>query len=233
MTMSAAPPARWNDKKFHFDPTKPRWPQIAKVVAQMAGLMGGLILALVSVFVYPMLLTGVGYALTYLGPGVVGFVATFFLIRDAWFPADMPAMARLQTRLGIGLFVSAWFIGAFGIANGYATPGVVQDAPMVYKRTSTQSDPKQKSYYVGARVWPSSRNVYEVIVRRDLYDQLDLPVVTQWHLPSRQLDAMPGRGRLRLLAGQGRFGINWLDGVIGVAPPDGRKSTPAGAGSTE
>jgi len=232
MTMSAAPPARWNDKKFHFDPTRPRGPQIAKLAAQIAGLMGGLILGLVSMIIYPMLLTGGGYAGTWLGPGAVG-VAASFLIRDSWFPSDMPTAARVQTRLGFGLFAAAWFIGLFGIANGYATPVAVEDAPMVYKRTSTPSDPKHMSFYVGTRVWPSSRNVYEIIVRRDLYKQLDVPVVTQWHLPSRQLDAMPDRGRLRLLVGQGRFGINWLDGVIGEAPPNGGKSPPVGAGSTE
>ena len=36
MSVSAARQPRWNDGKFHFDPTKPRWIQILKLVAQMA-----------------------------------------------------------------------------------------------------------------------------------------------------------------------------------------------------
>jgi hypothetical protein len=58
----------------------------------------------------------------------------------------------------------------------------VKDAPMVYKRTSTPSDPKQITYYVGTRVWPSSRNVYEITVRRDLYSHLEVPLVKAWHI---------------------------------------------------
>jgi hypothetical protein len=218
MSTIAAPPVRWNDRKFHFDPTKPRWLQIVKLTAQIFALLGGLLLALASMLMYPMLLSGTGYAIVYLGPIALVFVTSFFLVAQAWFPADMPAFVRLQMRFGMGLFAAAWFIGVFGIANGYATPIIVQDAPMVYKRTSTPSDPKQISYYVGTRVWQSSRKVYEITVRRDLYLHLDVPVVKAWHIPWQQLHAMPNRGLLRLTVGRGRLGINWLHSVVGVAP---------------
>lgn len=216
MSTIAAPPVRWNDRKFHFDPTKPRWLQIVKLAAQIFALLGGAVVALASVLMYPPLLTGTGFAIVYLGPIALGFVASFFLVPKSWFTADMPAFVRLQARFGLGLLGAAWFIGAFGIVNGYATPVFVKDAPMVYKRTSTPSDPKQINYYVGTRVWPSSRNVYEVTVRRDLYSHLEVPVVKAWHIPWQQLDAMPNRGLLRLTVGQGRLGINWLHSVVGA-----------------
>ncbi|MDE2501315.1 MAG: hypothetical protein KGL56_14100, partial [Alphaproteobacteria bacterium] len=64
--------------------------------------------------------------------------------------------------------------------------------------------------------------VYEVVVRRDLYDRLDVPVVKALHIPWQQVGAMPDRGLLRLTVGQGRLGINWLNGVVGEAPPASR-----------
>ncbi len=227
MTLSAAPQAplddrRWNDGKFHFDPTKPRWIQIATIVAQMSAFFGGLILGLVSMIKYPMLLTGGGLALTWFGPIAAAFAASFLMIPKTWWPADMPAYARLQMRLGIGLCAAGWFIGLFGIANGYATPVAVRDFPMAYRRTSTPSDPKRMSYYVGTRVWASSRNVYEITVPPALWASLDVPVVTQWSIPRQQLDAMPDHGALRLAVGRGRFGIDWLHGVVGAGAAGAR-----------
>ncbi len=218
MTVSAAPQARWNDGKVHFDPTKPRWIQIATMVAQMSVFFGGIVLGLVSMIMYPMLLTGRGIAITCLGPLVVGFALSYLIIPKTWWPADMPAYAKLETRAGLGLCAAAWFIGLFGIANGYATPVVVKDFPMVYRRTSTPSDPKHKSYYVGTRVWRSSRDVYEITVKPDLYARLDAPVVTQWSIPRHELDAMPDHGLLRLAVGRGRLGVRWLHVVVGAAP---------------
>ena len=213
MPDSTAQTARWDDRKFHFDPNKPRWVQIVWLVVQIFGLFGGLVLALISMFAYPMLLTGTGYAVVYLGPIVACFVISFLIIPHTWFPADMPVSARFQMRFGVGLFAAAWFVGLFGITNGYATPVVVRDAPMVYRRTSTPSDPHQMSYYVGTRVWPSSSDVYEITVQRAFYESLAVPVTTQWYISRRQLDAMPNDGLLHLRIGRGRLGINWLEGV--------------------
>ncbi len=219
MSVNAAPQPRWNDRKIHFDPTRPRWIQILKIAAQMAAFFGGLLLSLVSMFLYPMLLTGQGFALVYLGGPLLAFGGTFLLVHRTWFPADMPQSARLQFRLGLGMCAAFACAGVFGIVNGYRTPVVIQDSPMAYRRTSTPSDPKHMSYYVGTRVWPSSRDVYEVTVPLSLYASLDaVPVVTQWRITRQQLDAMPDRGALRLRVGRGRLGVDWLDGVIGTAP---------------
>jgi len=218
----AAAPIKADDQRFHFDPDKPRWLQVVWLLTQIFGLLGGLVLSVVSMLMYPMLLTGTGYAVVYLGPAAVGLLMSFLLIPRAWFPASMSGPVRFQIRLGIGLFGAAWFIGAFGIVNGYSTSSVVRDEPMVYRRTSTPSDPSHMSYYVGTRVWPSSRDVFEIVVRRPLYDSLDVPVTTLWHIPRQKLYAMPDDGLLRLAVGRGRLGVDWLQGVVGVARPTSR-----------
>lgn len=218
MTLSPASQTRSNDKKLHFDPTRPRSIQIAKLLAQVFSFLGGIALALASMLLYPMLLTGQGYAMAYLGPVIISCGASFFIIRETWFPADMPLSARLQVRLGVGLCSALWLVGLFGIVNGYATPVAFEDAPIVYKRTSTPSDPKRMSYYVGARVWPSSQDVYEVIVSPALYASLDVPVVMQWRVPSQQVYAMPEHGRLHLAVGRGRLGVDWLRDLVETRP---------------
>lgn len=218
MATSTVPQRQRDNRKFSFDTSKPRWVQVVTCSAQILGLVGGLVVELVSMIKYPMLLTGWGYAVAYLAPIAVGSVVMLFMTPRSWYPANMSPPARLQFSLGIGLFVSAWFVGAFGIANGYATSLVTQDVPMVYRRTSTPSDPEQMSFYVGARVWPSSRDVYEITVPHKLYATLDAPVITQWHVPAQQLNAMPNHGLLRLSVGKGRFGVDWLHGVVGSVP---------------
>lgn len=216
MAISTVPQCQRDNRKFSFDTSKPRWLQVIVFSAQVLGLIGGLVFELVSMLKYPMLLTGWGYAIVYLAPIAVGSVVMLFMTPRSWYPANMSAAVRLQFRLGIGLCVSAWFVGAFGIANGYATSLVTQDAPMVYRRTSTPSDLEQMSFYVGTRVWPSSRDVYEITVPQKLYAALDVPVITQWHVPAQQLYAMPNHGLLRLSVGKGRLGIDWLHGVGGA-----------------
>jgi hypothetical protein len=161
---------------------------------------------------YPMLLTGRAFVIGGLGGVTLGFVASFFFIGDTWFPPGTPYFFKLQTRFGIGLCAFAWILGLLGIANSYATPLVIRDAPIVYKRTSTQADPNRRSHYVGARVWPSSRDVYEITVPRDLYDRLDVPE-TAPYVPQHNLDAPPTGELLRLAVGRGRFGIDWLSNV--------------------
>lgn len=215
MAVSTVLQVQSNDRKFSFDTSKPRWVQVLTCSAQIVGLIGGLAFELVSMLTYPMLLTGWGYAITYLAPIAIGSVVMHFMIPRSWYPATMSALVRIRFMLGMGLCMSAWFVGAFGIANGYATSLVAQDVPMVYRRTSTPADPNQMSYYVGARVWHSSKDVYEITVPRRLYSTLDVPELTQWHVAAQQLDAMPNHGLLRLSVGKGRLGIDWLHGVMG------------------
>ncbi len=220
MTMASAGKTRWDDRSFHLDPTKPRWPQIAKIAAQMAAIFGGLLLGLASTILYPMLLTGQGYAVAYLGPIMFAFAASFVAIRRNWLPPDMPLGARLWFRFGIGVCAVGWVIGLFGIANGYRTTVAVRDVPMAYKRTSTPSDPHKRSYYVGAEVWPSSHAVFEVPVPRALYARLDVAEAPPRLSLHNAFASKPGGDLLRLAVGRGRFGIDWLHGVIGVVPTD-------------
>ena len=222
MAITTVPRRQSNGRQFSFDTSKPRWVQVLTCSAQVGGLIGGLVFELVAMIKYPMLLAGVGFAITFLAPVLVGSVVMLFMTPRSWCPVTMSAPLRFQFRLGMGLCVSAWFVGAFGIANGYATSVVTRDAPMVYRRTSTPSDPKRMGFYVGARVWPSSRDVYEITVPYKLYAALDVPETTQWHVPSQQLHAMPDHGLLRLSVGKGRFGIDWLNGVVGPATADSR-----------
>jgi hypothetical protein len=217
VTIGSLPQRQWDSTKFSFDTSKPRWVQVITCGAQIFGLLGGLLFELVSMLAYPMLLTGWGYMIVYLAPIAVGAVVMMFLTPRSWCPATMSAPVRVQFRLGMGLCVSAWFIGAFGIANGYATSLVTQDAPIAYRRTSTPRDPDHMSFYVGARVWPASRDVYEVMVPQKLYAALDAPIITGRHVSTQQLYAMPDHGVLRLRVGKGRLGIDWLDGVVGTA----------------
>jgi hypothetical protein len=59
-----------------------------------------------------------------------------------------------------------WSVGMFGIGNGYATPvqaHIDSVGPEAYK------------HYVGARVWRSSREFYELTISRDVFDCLQRP----------------------------------------------------------
>ena len=211
MAPSSAPSARWDNETSILDPDKPRGPQIASIATQVFGMLGGLVLALIAMFYYPMLLTGTAFVVGGLGGIASGVAASFLIPRDRCFAPGMTGLTRLHVRLGIGVCATGWIAGLAGITNGYAMPVVEREAPMVYKRTTIPDDPEHMSYYVGARVWPLSRDVYEITVPRALYARLDLPSAGM-HVPPK-VDALPGRGIMRLRVGRGRLGIDWLSGV--------------------
>src|SRR5579863_471846 len=206
MAISEAPQVRWNDKRLVLDSSKPRGPQIARIAAQIFGILSGPVFGLMGMVGYPILIPDRVLAFGGLASIVFWFAASFIVIRGNYFPKDMPASARVMMRFGIAVCATGWTIGCIDIANGYATPIVTKDAPVAYKRASRDSDPERRSYYVGARLWSSPRDVVEITVPRALFNRLDVPNtdVQTSHPP---IGSMPDAGHVRLLVGQGRFGI--------------------------
>jgi hypothetical protein len=215
MTVIEAPRVRWSDKALSLDPSKPRGPQIARIAAQMFGILGGPVLGLIGMLRYPMLIPDRDLLIGGLASIMFWFAVSFFIMRGKAFPTGMPSAAKLMARFGIAVCATAWTVGFVGIANGCATPLIARDAPVAYKRTSRDSDPKRRSHYVGARLWSSSRDVVELSVPQAIFNRLDVPDTGS---AQPDLVAMPDRGHVRLSVGQGRFGIDWLHGVVGVAP---------------
>lgn len=209
MAMSEAPQIRWDDRALGLDPSKPRGPQIAAIAAQMFGIVGSPVLGLIGMVRYPMLIPDRALLIGGLASIMFSFAAGFFILRGKIFKSDRSFFATLMGRFGIAVCATGWIAGLVDIANGYATPSIGKDVPVVYKRASLNSDPNRRSYYVGARPWSSSRDVVEITVPRELFTRLNVPDTD----PSRKdLDAMPDRGHVRMTLGQGRFGIEWLHG---------------------
>jgi hypothetical protein len=201
---------------FMLDPTRPLRPQVLANILCLLVILGGPALGLVTIAWFPPLL---GDNAIYLGGAfgiAVAFVASFALIRHADLAPGIPTWAELVFRAGWSLGVTFLLLGILGIANGYGTPFVTRDAPVVAKRQTLHRDPARRTYYVATRPWPGSRTVVELSAGRATYDRLAVPV-TDMNTPQEVLDAMPDAGRVRLTVGEGRLGLEWLRG-IGVAP---------------
>jgi hypothetical protein len=56
------------------------------------------------------------------------------------------------------------------------------------------------------RAWPPSSTVLELGAPREVYDGLAVPR-SAIDTPLDELEAMPDRGFVRLIVGQGRFGV--------------------------
>jgi hypothetical protein len=211
MSSTDVPKVRWNDRRIFLDPNKPRGPQIACIAAEMFAILGGPVFGLIGMVRYPILIPDRVLVFGALASIAIWFACSFLIIRAKFFPNDMPFSARLMTRLGLAVCATGWAIGFIDVANGYATPVITRDAPVAYKRASRDSD-SRRNYYVGARLWPSPRDIVEITVPRDLFNRLDVPN-TDLERPHPIFSAMPNRGYVQLLVGQGRFGIEWLHGV--------------------
>lgn len=85
-----------------------------------------------------------------------------------------------------------------------------------YKRTSTPSDPKHMTYYVGAPIWRSSRDVDDVTISRDIFDGSSPRPSRNGTFRAQQLDSISDHGRPRLSVRRGRRGGDWL---ADSAPP--------------
>jgi len=197
---------------FALDPDKPRWPQIRSAVGQSLIIFGGPLIGLLAIKHYPFLIMD---RTIYIG-GAAGIVfwilASFAIYGDKDFPRGMPQFLKLQFRAGYGLCMTFLLLGLFGIANGYDTPTISRDAAVVAEHTTRQSDPAKRTYYVAMRAWPPSPTVVELGAPRDVYDRLSVPR-TAIDTPQQQLEAMTDRGSVRLLVGEGRFGVEWLKGI--------------------
>lgn len=216
MAIGEAPQASWNDKRIVLDPSKPRGPQIARIAAQIFGILGGPIFGLVGMVCYPILIPDRLLVAGGLAGVVLWFAASFSFVRDRFFPGDAPFSGKLMVRFGIAVCATGWTIGAIDIANGYATPVSARNIPIAYKRASRDSDPERRSYYVGARLWSSPRDIIEITVPHELFNRLDVPN-TDVETSHPAFGAMPNAGHVRLLVGHGRFGIQWLHGVVNAA----------------
>jgi hypothetical protein len=213
MAITDVPKARWDERRLVLDPSKPRAPQIAWLAAEMFGLLGGPIFGLIGMVCYPILIPDRVLVLGSLASIALWFTVSFLFVRSTYFPNDMPNSARLMMRFGIAICATGWAVGFVDIANGYATPVITRDAAVAYKRASRDSNPDRRDYYFGARLWSSPHDIVEITVPRDLFNRLDVPN-TDLERSHPAFYAMPNRGDVQLMVGQGRFGIEWLHGVV-------------------
>ena len=202
----------WARHPFALDPNKPAAPQIAWAVAQVAYILTGPILGLVTINRYPPLVMdntiyGVG-----LGGIAVAFLLSFPLIPDRKLPRGMPLAQKLAFRAGWGLCTTFWLLGVGGIANGYGTPVRDRDVPAVAKHETRERDPARRTHYVSIRAWPGERRIVDLDAPADVYAALEVPV-TAIDTPQAELQAMPDAARVRLSVGEGRLGLPWLKGV--------------------
>lgn len=197
---------------FALDPTKPRLPQIASAVGQASIIFGGPVIGLVTIKYYPFLIENRTLYIGGLTSILVWFLASFAIFGNESFPRGMPQLLKLQFRAGFGLCMTFLLLGLFGIANGYETPLISRNVAVVAKHTTRQSDPANRTYYVAVRPWPSSRIVVELGASRRVYDQLRVPL-SKINTPQEDLDAMSDAGRVRLVLGEGRLGVEWLNSI--------------------
>lgn len=197
---------------FALDPTKPRLPQIATAIVMALIIFGGPLIGLVAINHYPFLIEDRTIYVGGLASVAFWFLASFALFGRSFFPRGMPEILKPQFRAGFGLCMTGLMLGLFGIANGYNTPLIGRDAAVVAKHTTRHKDPANRTYYVAVRAWPSSREVVELGVPRNLYDRLDVPL-TAIGTPQDELDAMPDRAYVRLILGHGRLGLEWFKGM--------------------
>jgi hypothetical protein len=197
---------------FALDPTKPSWPQIRSAIGQCLIIFGGPLIGLLAIKHYPFLIMD---RTIYIG-GAAGivfwFLASFAIYGDKDFPRGMPQLLKLQFRAGYGLCMTFLLLGLFGITNGYDTPTISRDVAVVAKHPTRRSDPARRTYYVAMRAWPPLPTVVELGAPRQVYERLAVPR-TAIDTPQEQLEAMPDRDSVRLIVGEGRFGVEWFKGI--------------------
>lgn len=198
---------------FALDPTKPRLQQqIASMVGQASIIFGGATIGLVAIKHYPFLIEDRTLYIGGLASIVFWFLASFAMFGSESFPRGMPQLLKLQFRAGFGLCMTGLLIGLFRIANGYGTPLISREVAVVAKHTTRHRDPANRTYYVAMRAWPPSRTVVELGAPRKVYNLLSVPLVAIG-TPQADLDAMPDSGSVRLIAGEGRLGLEWLKSI--------------------
>ena len=195
--------------RLGFDPTKPMGPQVAVAAAQLAFIFGGPLVALVTINDYPFLIQDRTLYVGGLSSIALFSLATFALFGAESLPKGLSLTNALMFRAGCGLAMTGWLLGIGGIANGFGTPLFSREVAVVGKRHTLQHDPANRAYYLAVRAWPHSDAVVELDAPRAIYDRLDVPL-TDMHTPQSDLEAMPDVGRVRLVLGKGRLGLDWL-----------------------
>jgi hypothetical protein len=194
---------------FALDPTKPAGPQILSAFWQFGIIFGGPLLGLFALNHYPFLVEDRTIYIGGLLSIAFWFLASFVIPHWSDFPPGMPATAKLLFRVSLGLCMTSLVLGVVGIANGYRTPLVRREVPVVAKHETRERDPSRRIHYVAVRAWTGSRTVVELSAPRDVYDRLDVPL-TAIDTPQQVLDDMADAANVRLTIGQGRFGLEWL-----------------------
>lgn len=197
---------------FALDPTKPRLPQIISATVQGLIIFGGPAIGLVAIKYYPILIEDRTIYIGGLASIVFWFLASFAIFGNGYFPPGMPRLLRLPFRAGFGLCMTGLIIGLFGIANGYDTLLTSRDVAVVAKHTTRHSDPAKRAYYVAVRAWSGSSDVVELDVAPNTYNHLKVPL-TAIGTSQQELESMPNAGFVRLIVGQGRFGLEWYKGM--------------------
>ena len=196
-----------SDNMWGIDRSKPLRPQITSIVVCFALVVGGPALALVPLQQFPPLLSNRTMLVGALIGTIVGFAASFAIWREQR-PPGIELAKELFVRAGLGFAMMALAAGLFGIVNGFATPVVAREVPVVGKRVDGGS------YLVAARAWPGSSAVIELVAPYQVYAAVNAPVIPPGLAP-QALDTMAGAGHVRLALGEGRLGLDWL---LGVAP---------------
>jgi hypothetical protein len=194
------------------DPRKPLGPQIASAVGQIAFILGGPAIGLVTIRHYPFLIRD---RTIYIGglTGIAAFaLASVAVVKTSSLPAGLPTPMRYMFRLGLGLAATFWLLGITGIVNGYGTRVINRPVVVVGKRQTRQRDPSRRAYYLAVRAWPPLPTVVELDGPAAVYEKVDVPLIAL-DTPQSQLDAMPDSGAVSLAVGQGRLGLEWLSGI--------------------
>ncbi len=148
---------------------------------------------------------------------LVGAVLSFFAsfaVSDDFFQLSRgtPQWGRLIVRAGLSYFAALALVGLFELANGYGTPLLSRDVTIVGKHISVSTARGTRVYhYVTIRAWPPSRTVVELDVPRTVYNEIQAPTTNS--SSQDELDDMTDSGTVRLLVGQGRFGVEWYKGL--------------------
>jgi hypothetical protein len=185
---------------FSLDPHRSVLPQIVSIAGQSLVIFGGPLLGLVGIQHYPPLVMDSTIYIVGASSIAFWFVVSFAFFGAKSFPAGMPKSMELMFRAGWGLCMTFLVVGIGILANGYGTPLISRDVAIVSKRPP---------HYVEVRAWPPLPTVAELPAPRDLYVHLAVPLSIV-DTPQEQLAALPDRGQLRLIVGQGRLGLEWL-----------------------
>ncbi len=197
---------------FALDPTKPRAPQIISAIVQSGVIFGGPALGLVVIAHYSFLIEDRIIYFDGIASISFWFSLSFLMFSDESLPRGMPMALKLVFRAGFGLSVTFLLLGIGGIANGYRTPVLDRGAAVVAKHETRERDPSRRVYYLAIRAWPGFKTVVELGAPREVYDGVDAPL-TAIGTPEEALEAMPDAGKVRLSVGQGRLGLEWLNGI--------------------